>query len=749
MKTAIFNKKQAFLAIFLFFGIESYATIRYVKPTATGTGDGSTWANASADIQAMIVASVSGDEVWVAAGVYYPQKDAFGNASPVNAATKTFLLKSGVKIYGGFVGTETLLSQRNFSLNRSILSADLDQNDTNTDGNFIAESATHIVGTNAMHVIVAVDDNTTTRLDGLIITAANGVAGSSYQEIEGTWVYYGYGGGIALYNSFPTITNSVIAGNSSDYGGGIYFRGNGSATILPCTNLIVTGNSATFGGGFRSEDKVDLTNCLFTNNTASYGAGLYMNKTTNFINTTVAKNAASGGNGGIDVGGNNPISFKNTIVSLNTAPFDPNFNFSVPTTVSSTYSMLQGSITNTWNNIYGTDGGGNIDQLPSFLNDADVDGADNLYFTQDDGFTLKNCSMAINSASNALAPATDIIGSIRPYNAGIADMGAYEFQGAADVKPVPTGLYVSNTEICTNSSVNLSATCSVGTPEWFNGSSSVATGITFNPSFTFYNTTFTVRCNDGLCPSASILIPTIKVISSPSVSVNTTNICTGGSVTVTGACNVGTLTWWNASSGGINYGTGSPLVVTPSANGRIYGQCTLTSPSCTSSRGFTSSVTINPIPTNPTAVSVNKTIVCPSTNISLSATCATGTITWYNTASSGTALGTGNGLSQAPIVTTTYYAACETTHCKSARIATSQVIVTTIGSNLNLTTNLSGTSVQASANTIVATNTILSGANVKYLANNSITLNPQSGGGFQVANGAVFEAKILPLVSCN
>ena len=47
-------------------------TFRYVKPVATGTGDGATWADASADLQGMINASASGDEVWVAAGTYKP-----------------------------------------------------------------------------------------------------------------------------------------------------------------------------------------------------------------------------------------------------------------------------------------------------------------------------------------------------------------------------------------------------------------------------------------------------------------------------------------------------------------------------------------------------------------------------------------------------------------------------------------------------------------------------------------------------
>ena len=84
--------------------------------------------------------------------------------------------------------------------------------------------------------------------------------------------------------------------------------------------------------------------------------------------------------------------------------------------------------------------------------------------------------------------------------------------------------------------------------------------------------------------------------------------------------------------------------------------------------------------------------------------------------------------------------------CESGRVPVSVAI---IGSNLNLTTNISGISVQASSNTITATNSILTLANVKYLANNSITLNPQSGGGFRVANGAVFEAKIQPVAGCN
>lgn len=70
---------QRFFYIILFFftlgsGL-SAQTIRYVSATATGTGSGASWQDASRDLQAMINESDenNGDMVYVAAGTYRPR----------------------------------------------------------------------------------------------------------------------------------------------------------------------------------------------------------------------------------------------------------------------------------------------------------------------------------------------------------------------------------------------------------------------------------------------------------------------------------------------------------------------------------------------------------------------------------------------------------------------------------------------------------------------------------------------------
>ena len=86
--------------------------IRYVKPQKKGKGDGTSWDDATDDIQWAInnLAEKPGEkgEVWVAAGTYVVKDRIFNDAS----APVSLLMKNGISVYGAFKGTEKRRSER-------------------------------------------------------------------------------------------------------------------------------------------------------------------------------------------------------------------------------------------------------------------------------------------------------------------------------------------------------------------------------------------------------------------------------------------------------------------------------------------------------------------------------------------------------------------------------------------------------------------------------------------------------------
>lgn len=151
------------LAAWLCVGIGSAAAqpVRFVDNDAPLGGDGSSWATAYANLQdALTDAAASGGvvtEIWVAVGTYTPP-------GPGGDRAATFQLLSGVALYGGFVGTETLVSQRDPQANVAILSGDLDGNDG---PNFANNSE------NSFHVVTGSGTNATAVLDGFTFTGGN------------------------------------------------------------------------------------------------------------------------------------------------------------------------------------------------------------------------------------------------------------------------------------------------------------------------------------------------------------------------------------------------------------------------------------------------------------------------------------------------------------------------------------------------------------------------------------------------
>ena len=89
-------KRSLFTIIFLFLVISSnYATTYYVSKAGDDSNNGLSWVTSKLSIQGAIDSASSGDSIFVSVGNY-----------------DGFTLKSGVHVFGGFVGSETFLYQR-------------------------------------------------------------------------------------------------------------------------------------------------------------------------------------------------------------------------------------------------------------------------------------------------------------------------------------------------------------------------------------------------------------------------------------------------------------------------------------------------------------------------------------------------------------------------------------------------------------------------------------------------------------
>jgi uncharacterized repeat protein (TIGR02543 family) len=242
--------------------VSADADTLYVK--VGGTGDCTSWADAC-DLQTALSNAQANDEIWVAAGTYKPTTD--GNRSV------SFNLKSGVAIYGGFPADGGTWNQRNWEVNKTILSGDIGTPDDETD--------------NSYHVVTATSVNDVI-LDGFTITQGN----ANGNSINDTW-----GGGIRISNSNLVLANLLIDQNSAQsHGGGLYnYQGNPNLT-----NVTFTKNIATqWGGGiFNSQGNLNLMKVAFIENSAEYGGGLYNSEgTSEIIDTTFGKNSAFSGAG--------------------------------------------------------------------------------------------------------------------------------------------------------------------------------------------------------------------------------------------------------------------------------------------------------------------------------------------------------------------------------------------------------------------------------------------------------------------
>lgn len=276
------------------------AQIRYVRSGANG--DGSTWTNAAGDVQAMIDAGAG--QVWVAAGTYYPSRDANGSAT--TSRTATFRLRDGVEIYGGFpTSGDPQLTDRNPVTYPTILSGNLGNTNSSTD--------------NAYHVVsVQLSNGAAAKLDGVSVSGGNTGPDAPLSYLGGGAVEGAFGGGVYVVGSDGlVVSNCIIENNTGNRDGlAVVNTGAGTASLTfdpggtnkltaeAVNDLLLpygTGAQSGSGGGlFLANGSPQFQNCIIRNNLSGYlgggGALLHNNANATFTNCTFDANS-SGANG--------------------------------------------------------------------------------------------------------------------------------------------------------------------------------------------------------------------------------------------------------------------------------------------------------------------------------------------------------------------------------------------------------------------------------------------------------------------
>ena len=416
--------------------------IIYVDTGASGTATGLNWTDAYTNLQDALTTAISGTQIWVAEGVYYPD-EGFGQIN--DAPTSTFELIDGVALYGGFSGIETTLDERDWEAHVTVLSGDLGQDD-NADPTGIVTTTGNITGTNSYHVVYSYNLDETAALDGFTITAGQADGSSTSNR----------GGGIYNYSSSPALNNLILSGNWGNNGGGIFNEyysnpilmnvtfsnnsaGNGGGGLYnhtnsnaTLTNVVFSGNSVSnFGGGiYNHSSNPTLINLMFTGNRAGFfGGGLYNNSTSNpsLKNVTFSGNSANTG-GGIYNTDNSDPTLTNAILWGNSATNEGDQIYNNSSTPVISYTLIQSStIGGNWDTSLGIDGGNNIDADPLFVRNPNPGDGDWSTLEDNDygDLRLRWGSPAIDAGTNTGCPVTDLDGNPRPIGL-FCDMGAYE-----------------------------------------------------------------------------------------------------------------------------------------------------------------------------------------------------------------------------------------------------------------------------------------------------------------------------------
>ena len=246
------------VATLLLSAITMAQTIIYVDADATGNSDGTSWTNAYNDLYVALYASsndpvYTGAQIWIAEGFYTRLSQ-----------NQTFDVNNDVLLYGGFEGTESSIDERDIENHPTIISGDVDWNDTG-----IPSSSNLSMGQNAANIFRVLSP-TRALFDGLIIEHAFSTTAS--------------GGGIKITNeqlSNLEISNFNIRENVSSNRAGVLYYTSQPSSFYMFNNIIENNVNTDMSSSYTVEyritggaaissiyGEVHVVNNLFKNNSS-------------------------------------------------------------------------------------------------------------------------------------------------------------------------------------------------------------------------------------------------------------------------------------------------------------------------------------------------------------------------------------------------------------------------------------------------------------------------------------------------
>lgn len=407
----------------------------YVNANASGTNNGISWANAYTNLNDALAVAQNNEEIWIASGTYTP------SASDRNASFT--LTATNLKLYGGFAGNETQLSDRVVGSNETILSGDLLGND---DATISYVNATRT--DNSYTVVSLVGENPL--LDGLTITAGHANATSGATETR-------YGGGINKNASIRNLTlnnckltkNIATEASGAIAGGYNVFGGTGSMVISNCEfseNLSAIGAAIYSANLSTAVITYSISNTLFSKNKAtntssatngfagssmwlrSYGSG--SNIVTTISNCTFVDNVDDGANAAMNNLNRVTLALTKNTNSNHTATISNclfwNNKAASGTTARPIGGIIESGISSA--TIINSTDETNFTGITLSGASANNNNSNPLFTDLAGGdYTLSLGSPAIDSGDNAsVIGTTDLLGNQRIFNA-VVDRGVYEF----------------------------------------------------------------------------------------------------------------------------------------------------------------------------------------------------------------------------------------------------------------------------------------------------------------------------------